>query len=149
MIAMLIEPLRGCACFVTLFVVAFVAAIGGCGTSIPQPSEQWITGRHAGTVLNAASGKPLQGAQVRLVSFPDERATTDAAGRFVLGPVIDSRDRVRNLFGGVDAAACVDRIEVTHAGYLTAILDKGDDKSFKAACQNARFDYQIHLNPAR
>ena len=125
-----------------------VAALSACG-SIPQPSEQWLTGRHVGTVVDALTGKPLQDARVRLVAFPDQRATTDAAGRFVLGPVIESRDRMRNLFGGVDPAACVDRIEVERTGYLSVAMDKGDDKSFKAACQNAVFDYRVYLNPVK
>lgn len=124
------------------------AACTGC-VSVPKPSEQWLTGHHAGTVVDAVSGKPLQGALVRFVMFPGQRATTDAVGRFVLGPVIDSRGRTRNFFTSVDAAACVDRIEVERAGYLPAAMDKGDDKVFKAACQNARFEYSIHLNPAK
>ncbi len=126
----------------------FVAVCSGCA-SIPQPSEQWLTGRHVGTVVDGASGKPLQGAQVRFVAHPGQRATTDAAGRFVLGPVLESRDRIRNLFGGVDAAACVDRIEVERAGYSPVAMDKGDNKVFKAACQNAVFEYRIYLNPEK
>lgn len=142
-------PPQRCTCFAALLVTAVAAGIGGCGTTGPQPSEQWLTGRHVGTVVDGASGKPLQGAQVRFVAFPEQRATTDAAGRFVLGPVMQSPDRFRNLFGGVDAAACVDRIEVERAGYFPVAMDKGDDKAFKAACQNAVFDYRIYLNPVK
>jgi hypothetical protein len=129
-------------------VLLVAAALSGCASG-PRPSEQWLTGRHVGTVVDGASGKPLQGAQVRLVAYPEQRATTDAAGRFVLGPVKESRDRIRNLFGGVDAAACVDRIEVERAGYSSVAMDKGDDKTFKAACQNAVFEYRIYLNTAK
>ena len=124
------------------------ASLGAC-MSLPQTSEQWISGRHVGTVLDAASGKPLQGVQVHMVNFPEQRATTDAAGKFVLGPVIDSRGRTRNFFTSVDAAACVDRIGVERAGYVPVTLDKGDDRAFKAACQNALFEYRIHLNPVK
>jgi hypothetical protein len=129
---------------------ALVAALlcSGC-MSLPQPSEQWLTARHAGTVVDARSGAPIQGVQVRMARFPEQRATTDAAGRFALSPVIDSRGRTRNFFGGVDAAACVDRIEVEREGYSPVTLDKGDDKAFKAACQNAVFEYRIHLNPVK
>jgi len=135
---------------VSKLVAGLLAAAGlGACMSVPQRSEQWISGRHLGIVLDAASGKPLQGAQVRMVNFPDQRATTDASGRFVLGPVIDNRGRTRNFFGGVDAAACVDRIEVERDGYFPVRLDKGDDKAFKAACQNALFEYRVHLNPVK
>jgi hypothetical protein len=128
-----------------------VLAAAGCGAciSVPQPSEQWISGRHIGTVVDAATGKPVQGAKVRLANFPEQNAVTDATGRFTLGPVIDSRGRTRNFFTSVDAAACVDRVEVERPGYMPVSLDKGDDKKFKAACQNAIFEYQLHLNPAK
>jgi hypothetical protein len=130
--------------------VALLAAgaITGC-ISVPQPSEQWLTGRHVGVVVDGATGTTVQGALVRFVNFPEQRATTDAAGRFVLGPLIESRGRTRNFFTGVDAAPCVDRIAVERAGYVPVTLDKGDDKPFKAACQNAVFEYRIHLNPAK
>jgi hypothetical protein len=125
-----------------------VLSISAC-MSLPQPSEQWISARHSGTVVDALTEKPLAGARVRMVNFPEQRATTDAAGRFVLGPVTDSRGRTRNFFTSVDAAACVDRIEVERDGYSPVTLDKGDDKAFRNACQNARFEYRIHLNPVK
>lgn len=136
------RPLRRAAVFSAVLLCA------AC-MSLPQPSEQWLTARHSGTVVDALTDKPLAGARVRLVQFPDQRATTDAAGRFALGPVTDSRGRARNLFTSVDAAACVDRIEVERDGYQPVTLDKGDDKAFKNACQNARFEYRIHLNPVK
>lgn len=131
-----------------LAALLLVSLCSGC-MSLPQPSEQWLTARHAGTVVDARSGAPIPGVSVRMTRFPGQQATTDAAGRFALGPVMDSRGRTRNLFGGVDAAACVDRIEVEREGYFPVTLDKGDDKAFKAACQNAVFEYRIHLNPVK
>ena len=136
--------------WITRCLSGLFATAGLCAcVSMPQPTEQWITGRHAGTVVDAPSGRPLQGAQVHMVDFPEHSATTDVAGKFVLGPVIDSRGRTRNFFSSVDAAACVDRIGVQRTGYVPVTLDKGDDRTFRAACQNALFEYRIHLNPVQ
>lgn len=132
-----------------LCLAVFAAAVSVACISVPQSSEQWLSGRHIGTVIDAVSGKPVAGARVRLSNFPEQGATTDAAGRFALGPVMDSRGRTRNFFTSVDAAACVDRVEVAGAGYTPVTLDKGDNKKFKAACQNAVFEYQVFLNPVK
>ena len=43
----------------------------------------------------------------------------------------------------------LDRVEVAGAGYTPVTLDKGDNKKFKAACQNAVFEYQVFLNPVK
>ena len=72
----------------TTLILILILSLSGC--ILPYPHYNWKTPVYTGVVTDS-DGQTLEGVEIYLVEFPDQKTTSNENGEFILPPVKDFR----------------------------------------------------------
>lgn len=131
--------------YVAVGVVVAATLLSGC-ILLPIPHEQWLSPQFSGVVVDAATGRPLDGVKVSLSDYrfgkktiADVATLSDAAGHYSV-VAIEHSTWVVIMLGPADPAIDVAHVRFEHAGY--AALD--EQKTWIVGGRH-RFDLDVSL----
>ena len=127
---------------------ALVASVlSGC-IAVPMPADVPLTGTHVGTVVDADSGTPVQGAVVRFQAHPNAAAVSNAEGVFRLEPVLLHSSWSGVMLLGPTESVCIDTVTIEAPGYQTTVVNKSVVKPGRGNCSGVNFEYRVSLRRA-
>lgn len=124
--------------------IACAVMLAAC-IMVPFPTDIQLTGLHVGTVVDASTGQPVEGAVARFKKYTDVSSASDSSGSFRLGPVSQRSNWSGVLLLAPAESMCHDIVSIDAPGYRSEYVEKVLYKPGTGNCKGVVFEYHVKL----